>query len=112
MSARNTNRGTKNQVVAGGMARVGLQQIKNITSQRGASRPPRMPKCECGFEICFAKLESGKLVCLDAKSSVYMVRAIPGEKRFGEQAWRADLMGTSFMAVHRCRFNTKQKDKK
>ncbi len=78
-----------------------------------------MPKCECGFEIVFAQLESGKLIPLDAKAPIYMVRIVEGEpSRFGQPVYRADRMGDSFMVSHfsTCRlankFSNKNKEKK
>ena len=64
-----------------------------------------MPKCECGYEICFAKLESGKLICLDAKATIFMVRET-GETKYGHPLYKADPMGNSFMVPHEsvCRF--------
>lgn len=58
-----------------------------------------MPKCECGFEIVFAKLESGKLIPLDARAPVYMVRDT-GEEKFGNPVYKADQLGNSFMVSH------------
>ena len=75
---------------------------------RNADNP--MPKCECGYEICFAKLESGKFICLDAKAPVYMVRET-GEMKYDKPVYRADRMGESFMVDHRavCRYQIKKK---
>lgn len=70
--------------------------------------------CECGFEIVFAKLESGKLICLDARSQVFMVRIIEGEpEKYGQKQYKADFMGDSFMTVHSnvCRYGDRKNKK-